>query len=168
MKACGLSEDCRHLLMVVGHGYVFRFEQRPPSVADRDSEEEVEEEGSGVTSDTEMADAAADGAVYGRQQQQQQLPGDGGLPLPRSSPSAAATPAGAQARQRQQQQQCTPSSCGDRQQQTPAGGGELGVGAVDMAAPASAGSLDALMGCDRTPQVRAADTQCGRRCLDTL
>jgi hypothetical protein len=160
--------------MVVGHGYVFRFEQRSQSVADRDSEEEEEaaaEEGSGVTSDTEMADAAADGAVDGRQQQQQ-LPGDGSLPLARASPSAATTPAGAQAQQQQQQQQqeeCTP---GDRQQQTPAGGGSrLGVGDdVDMAAPASAGSLDALMGCDTTPQVRGSrDTQsAGTASIDAL
>lgn len=167
VKACGLSEDCRHLLMVVGHGYVFRFEQRPQSVADRDSEEEeaAAEEGSGVTSDTEMADAAAaDGAVDGRQQQQQQqLPGDGSLPLARSSPSAATTPAGVQAQQQQQQQECTP---GDRQQQTPAGGGRLVVGGddVDMAAPASAGSLDALMGCDTTPQGEgAADHDSGQQ-----
>jgi hypothetical protein len=29
VKACALSEDCRHLLMVVGDGYIFRFEYRP-------------------------------------------------------------------------------------------------------------------------------------------
>eukprot|EP00879_Flechtneria_rotunda_P019857 GHRR01020871.1.p2 GENE.GHRR01020871.1~~GHRR01020871.1.p2 ORF type:complete len:116 (+),score=28.92 GHRR01020871.1:109-456(+) len=28
VKACGVSEDCRHLVMAVGSGYIFRFEYR--------------------------------------------------------------------------------------------------------------------------------------------
>jgi hypothetical protein len=39
VKACGLSEDCRHLTMAVGHGYLFRFESKAP-LLDKGSEEE--------------------------------------------------------------------------------------------------------------------------------
>lgn len=28
VRACGLSPDCRHLLAVVGNGFIFRFEYR--------------------------------------------------------------------------------------------------------------------------------------------
>ena len=31
VHACGLSEDCRHLLAVLGNGYIFRFEYRKPT-----------------------------------------------------------------------------------------------------------------------------------------
>lgn len=30
VRACGLSPDCRHLLAVVGNGFIFRFEYRRP------------------------------------------------------------------------------------------------------------------------------------------
>lgn len=31
VRACGLSPDCRHLLAVVGNGFIFRFEYRRPN-----------------------------------------------------------------------------------------------------------------------------------------
>jgi hypothetical protein len=31
VRACGLSEDCRHLLAALGNGYIFRYEYRKPS-----------------------------------------------------------------------------------------------------------------------------------------
>lgn len=43
VRACGLSEDCRHLLMAVGSGYVFRFEYRP--AAESEDGEEAATEG---------------------------------------------------------------------------------------------------------------------------
>ena len=30
VRACGLSPDCRHLLAVIGNGFIFRFEYRRP------------------------------------------------------------------------------------------------------------------------------------------
>jgi hypothetical protein len=39
VRAAGLSEDCRHLLLVAGSGYVFRFEHTP-TAAPADGEEE--------------------------------------------------------------------------------------------------------------------------------
>ncbi len=30
VRACGLSPDCRHLLAVIGNGFIFRFEYRKP------------------------------------------------------------------------------------------------------------------------------------------
>jgi len=33
VRACGLSEDCRHLLGVLGNGYIFRYEYRNISAA---------------------------------------------------------------------------------------------------------------------------------------
>eukprot|EP00878_Enallax_costatus_P018005 GHUV01018931.1.p1 GENE.GHUV01018931.1~~GHUV01018931.1.p1 ORF type:complete len:475 (+),score=169.25 GHUV01018931.1:778-2202(+) len=47
VRACGLSEDCRHLLMVVGSGYIFRFESR--LTAESDSDEGVDEDGADIT-----------------------------------------------------------------------------------------------------------------------
>lgn len=32
VRACGLSPDCRHLLAVIGNGFIFRFEYRKPDV----------------------------------------------------------------------------------------------------------------------------------------
>ena len=35
VRACGLSEDCRHLLAAMGNGFIFRFEhiqQKTPSI----------------------------------------------------------------------------------------------------------------------------------------
>jgi hypothetical protein len=43
VRTCGLSEDCRHLLLVAGSGYVFTFEHTPAQVAaapDADSMDE--------------------------------------------------------------------------------------------------------------------------------
>jgi hypothetical protein len=37
VRACVLSEDCRHLLAVLGNGYIFRFEYHKPSPADDES-----------------------------------------------------------------------------------------------------------------------------------
>ena len=34
VRACGLSEDCRHLLAILGNGYIFRYEYRKPSSAE--------------------------------------------------------------------------------------------------------------------------------------
>lgn len=33
VRSCGLSEDCRHLLAVVGNGFIFRFEYRSQELA---------------------------------------------------------------------------------------------------------------------------------------
>ena len=30
VRACGISPDCRHLLAVLGNGFIFRFEYRKP------------------------------------------------------------------------------------------------------------------------------------------
>ena len=30
VKACGISADCRHLLAVLGNGFIFRYEYRSP------------------------------------------------------------------------------------------------------------------------------------------
>ena len=30
VKACGLSDDCRHLSAVLGKGFIFRYEYRKP------------------------------------------------------------------------------------------------------------------------------------------
>lgn len=32
VRACGVSDDCRHVLAVLGNGYVFRYEFRAPKV----------------------------------------------------------------------------------------------------------------------------------------
>lgn len=32
VRACGISDDCRHVLAVLGNGYVFRYEFRAPKV----------------------------------------------------------------------------------------------------------------------------------------
>lgn len=48
VKACGLSEDCRHVTMAVGHGYLFRFESKAP-LLDKGSEEEGEEAGASAS-----------------------------------------------------------------------------------------------------------------------
>ncbi len=34
VRACGLSEDCRHLVAVLGNGYIFRYEYRKSSSAE--------------------------------------------------------------------------------------------------------------------------------------
>lgn len=44
VRACGLSEDCRHLLGAMGNGFIFRFEAVPESSAaaeEGSSEEEA-------------------------------------------------------------------------------------------------------------------------------
>lgn len=39
MKACGISNNCRHLLAAAGKGFVFRFEYvRPAAPQDGDKE----------------------------------------------------------------------------------------------------------------------------------
>lgn len=40
VRACGLSEDCRHLVAVLGNGYIFRYEYRKPSSAEEASADE--------------------------------------------------------------------------------------------------------------------------------
>ncbi len=40
VRACGLSEDCRHLLALIGNGFVFRWEARA-AVEDAPVEEEA-------------------------------------------------------------------------------------------------------------------------------
>jgi len=44
VQGCGLSEDCRHLLVATGNAFIFRFEFTPsslqPGVANEDSAEE--------------------------------------------------------------------------------------------------------------------------------
>eukprot|EP00775_Hariotina_reticulata_P007224 gene7224-7437_t len=47
VKACALSEDCRHLLMAVGAGFIFRFEYRPTA-------EELTEDGLGDVRSTQQ------------------------------------------------------------------------------------------------------------------
>ena len=47
VRACALSEDCRHLLAVLGNGYIFRFEYQKPSAAEAeapDIEEDTDED----------------------------------------------------------------------------------------------------------------------------
>jgi WD40 repeat protein len=68
VKACGLSSDCRHLVAVLGNGFMFRYEYLPAAVVDDDEEgeeEEGEEENTNVIShgdgDQEMADGGAGG-----------------------------------------------------------------------------------------------------------
>lgn len=38
VRACGLSPDCRHLLAVIGNGFIFRFEYRRPDTEVHDKE----------------------------------------------------------------------------------------------------------------------------------
>lgn len=46
VRACGLSENCSHLLVVVGSGYIFRFESK--MTAESEPEEGVEDVGADV------------------------------------------------------------------------------------------------------------------------
>lgn len=154
VRACGLSEDCRHLVMVVGHGYVFRFECRPP--ADKETEEGEDEDGQMEVDVEGAAGEAADTAAVGpgalqaadyqqeQEQEQQQLP-----PLPGAQQQAGSTPltaagAEASAQWQRQQQQHTPSDC--------AGTAAPSFGEVeeDMLQPRS-GSLEALLRVEASP-----------------
>ena len=47
MRACGLSEDCRHLLAAMGNGFIFRFEympQKTPSIEEKAGNDAAMEE----------------------------------------------------------------------------------------------------------------------------
>lgn len=47
MRACGLSEDCRHLLAVLGKGFVFRYEYLGQLAAPADSSQDGGSSGGG-------------------------------------------------------------------------------------------------------------------------
>ena len=58
VRACGLSEDCRHLLAVLGRGFVFRFEYLGPLAPPADGEEAGGKENSSAAAQQQGAAAA--------------------------------------------------------------------------------------------------------------
>lgn len=109
VRACGISEDCRHLLMVVGSGYLFRFESRLTAA---DSEEE--DGGELDSEDVVMRDGSTpppglqpDPQAPQQQQQQQQA----GQQV-RQQGEQQAMDTGRQQQQQQQNQQQLPDSSG--------------------------------------------------------
>jgi len=155
VRACGLSEDCRHLVMVVGHGYVFRFEHRPQLNTEAED---------GDSSDSEAEGAQMEGVEHNDPQPQQPL-----QPLLQQQPAAGlgslqqvvgSLPVEPQQQYGawpvQQRARTPPQAAGAEQQQqeVPGGFGVLaaGLGAADPAVPNSAGSLDAFMQVDAALQ----------------
>lgn len=157
VRACGLSEDCRHLVMVVGHGYVFRFEHRPQLNTEAED---------GDSSDSDAEGAQMEGVEHNdqqlqqsslQQQQQQPAPGQGSL-----QQAVGRLPAEPQqqfgAWPVQEQTRTPPQAAGagqqQQQQEVPCGFDVLAAGldAADPAVPHSAGSLDAFMQVDAALQ----------------
>jgi hypothetical protein len=160
-----LVVPCRHLLMVVGHGYVFRFEHRPTGV------DQGPEDTEAYGSDTEMPDAVGMQQQQCQQQQRQCAAGattsevSGSPPQQQQqqaasadqqrAPSGTATPSGSthtpelpsqqQQHGQQQQEQYTSGLL-------PSFGGlQTGLDDASMSAPPSLRSLSGLLGVGSTP-----------------
>lgn len=73
VRACGLSDDCRHLLMVVGSGYIFRFESRPVAADSEEDDGPSSPNGDIVMRDGSTPPPGLQPEVQPLQQEQQQL-----------------------------------------------------------------------------------------------
>jgi hypothetical protein len=97
VRACGLSEDCRHLLLVAGAGFVFRYEHKPMQEEVAAQQQEQDDDAAAVADRGARAAgsrAAAAAAAFGKEEEEED-DGSGDAVMADASeqqPAAAAAP----------------------------------------------------------------------------